>query len=181
MITTIKSRNVWTMCILLAMYFIIAPYISRQMLFDILNGLSIASAIGVIIAFYPSVSKRLGTWRWFMLNNLDGAHYFAAALCGVEFYVIMRHGYNAIWRLVIDINDPYQNSLTVGFMIWFITVINYVFIMAIDLEKGHIPTRNWWWVGVTSIAGLSLGCLILSVLEPYPPHWLTVLFNHLVW
>lgn len=181
MITTIKSRNVWVMCLLLGSFFVVAHYVSRQILFDLMNGLSIASAIGVIVAFYPSVSKRLGTWRWFMRNDLSGAHYFAAALCGVEFYVIMRHGYNAIWRLVVDNVDPYQNSLTVAFMIWFITVINYVFLMAIDLEAGHVPTRNWWWVGITTIAGLSLGCATLSFMEPRPPQWLVVLFNHLVW
>src|SRR5215218_6644951 len=162
MITTIKSRNVWVMVILLGLFCVVAPYVPRQILFDLMNGLSIASAIAVIVAFYPSVAKRLGSWRWFMRNDLSGAHYFAAALCGVELNIIMRHGYNTIWRLTVEVVDTYQNSLVVAFMIWFITVINYVFIMAIDLEEGHVPTRNWWWAGITALTGLSMGFAILS-------------------
>lgn len=178
--TTVNSKNVWTMIVLWGGFWIIAPYVQRQMLFDVLNALSIVAACGVIIVFYFSVASKLGSWRWFMFNNLSAPHMFVAALCGTMVYVIMRHTYNMLWRIVVDVNDGYQNSLVVGFMIWFITTISYSFIVSLDLEEGHVPSRNWRLVGIIFVIGASLAGSIVAFLEPGPPAWLRALFDALI-
>lgn len=178
--TTVNSRNLWIMVILWGGYWSFAPYVPRHILFDILNALSIAACLGVIVVFYPSVAMKVGSWRWFMFNNLSSAHYFVGALCGTMLYVIMRHTYNMLWRILVDVQDPYQNSLVVGFMIWFITTIAYAFVISLDLEEGHVPARNWRLVGVIFVAGASMAGLIISWLEPAPPLWLRALFDKLI-
>lgn len=178
--TTASSKNLWTMLVLWGGFWIIAPYVQRQILFDVLNALSIAACLGVIIVFYPSVAAKLGSWRWFMFNNLNAPHMFVAALCGTMVYVIMRHTYNMLWRIIINVHDPYQNSLVVGFMIWFITTIAYSFIVSLDLEEGHVPSRNWRLIGIIFVVGASMAGLIVSYLEPGPPEWLRALFDTLI-
>lgn len=177
---TASSKNVWAMLILWGGYWVVAPYIPRQILFDTLNALSIVACSGVILVFYPSVALKLNSWRWPMFNNLSGAHYFVGALCGTMLYVIMRHTYNMLWRILIDVHDPYQNSLVVGFMIWFITTIAYSFIISLDLEEGHVPARNWRLVGVIFVVGASMAGIIIAWLEPGPPAWLRALFATMI-
>lgn len=171
---TIKSTNMWVSLMMLGGFWLIAPFIRHEVLFDLLNGLCISACIGVILVYYPSVAHRLGTWRWFMLNRLSGPHYFILALTGTMIYIIFRCAWNWVWRLVCEVDD-FQNSIWVAFSIWYMTVVACTFLLARGLDEGNIPTENWWWVGMTVGIGLAIGFTVMAFVEPDAPVWLASL------
>lgn len=168
---TVKSVNMWISVMVLMGFWLIAPFIKRDILFDLLNGLCISACMGVILVYYPSVAHRLGTWRWFMLNRLSGPHYFVLCLTGTMIHIIYRCAWNWVWRLLCDV-DSFQSSLWVAFNIWFMIVIATTFLLARGLDEGNIPTENWWWVGMVTGAGLALAFTIMAFIEPNAPAWL---------
>lgn len=169
--TTLKSVNVRLTIILLGSFWLIAPFMARDVLFDAVNGLCIAACTGVILIYYPSVANRFGTWRWFMLNRLSGPHYFILALTGIMGHIIFRCAWNWVWRLLCQVDDI-QNSLWVAFNIWFATIMAGMFMVARDLEEGHIPQENWWWIGMATAVGLAMAFTTVSFMEPDAPSWL---------
>lgn len=171
MITTIRSTNLWVMTLVLGSFWLFAPFMNRAILFDLMNGLCISACTGVILIYYPSVAKRLGSWRWFMFNRLSGPHYFVLAMTGTMLYTIYRCAWNWVWRLICPIDD-FQNSLALAFSLWFMTFVACTFLLARDIDEGHIPTANWWWVGMCTGVGLAMAFTVMAFVEPDAPRWL---------
>ena len=163
--TIVKSKNLWALVGLSALFWGIAPWFPRPYVFDVVNALSIAGAIGVIVMYYPSVAKTTGSWAWVFYNNLTGAHYFIIGLLGFVSYILARHLYNAIWRW-LGKPDWMQDSLIVAFMVYGTAVIATMHLLSRDMHEGKIPNDNWRWVGIFTALGVALGGIFIAFLDP---------------
>jgi hypothetical protein len=163
----LKSKNFWVVVALSAMFWLIAPHYNRSYVFDVVNALSIAGCIGVVVMYYPSVAKKLGTWWWVFRNDLSGVHYFIIGVMGLLIYVAARHTYNVVWRW----NDKPAwmiDHLWVAFMIWWTFMIAIMALLSRDMEEGMIPKENWRWIGIFVTFGLALAGLFITVFDPSP-------------
>jgi hypothetical protein len=163
----LKSKNLWVVVALTAVFFLIAPFYPRSYVFDVVNALSIAACIGVLVMYYPSVSKKLGTWLWIFRNDLSGVHYFIIAVMGLLLYVTVRHVYNVTWRW-LGKPEWMIDHLFVAFMIWWTFMIAVMALLSRDMEEGIIPKENWRWIGIFVTLGIALAGLFIIVFDPSP-------------
>jgi hypothetical protein len=167
MMIILKSKNFWIVVGLSLVYWLFAPVMSRSYVFDIANAFSIAGAIGVIVMYYPSVAKKLGTWLWIFKNDLEGVHYFIIGVMGLLFYTASRHVYNLTWRWMGK-PEWMIDHLFVGYMIWFVAMVCLMHLLSRDMERGEIPRENWRWVGIFVTLGIALAGLFITVMDPSP-------------
>jgi hypothetical protein len=149
-------------------FWCIAPFVPTHWLFDIVNSASIAGAIGVIVMYYSSVAKKLGSWLWPFYNYLSGPHYFILGVCGFCTYILARHTYNSYWRWVGK-PDWMQDHIIVAFMVFFAFCVSCVHLLSRDMKEGEIPSENWRWIGITLAAAIFLALTAIEFLDPAGP------------
>jgi hypothetical protein len=165
MMTILKSKNFWLAVAFSTAYWMIAPHVQKAYLFDVLNAFSIAGAIGVIVMYYPSVAKKLGTWLWIFKNNLAGVHYFIIGVMLLLLYIATRHLWNTVWRW-LDKPPWMQDHLFTGFLIFCTILVCVMHFLVRDMEEGQIPRENWRWVGVFLAIGIAIASLFIIVFDP---------------
>jgi hypothetical protein len=165
MVNPLKSKNLWIAIAAFALYWIVAPIIPRNYVFDFANAFSVAASIGVLVMYYPSVARAEGTWLWPFKNNLSGSHYFVLGVIGIMSVTAVRHTWNTFWRWNAK-PDWMIDSLWVGFFIWITICIAVMHMTARGMESGEIPRENWRYVGLTVALGVAVTLLYILYLEP---------------
>lgn len=163
----LKSRNLWTVVVLTALFFLIAPLFPRSYVFDVSNSFSVAGVIGVIVMYYASIARKTGSWLWVFRNDLSGVHYFVIGIMGLMSYVAIRHTYNSIWRW-LGKPEWMADHLFVSYLIFGTFIIAVMHLLSRDLEEGQIPKENWRWVGIWTAVGIALAGLSVTFLDPSP-------------
>jgi len=142
-----------------AAFWPIAWVLPRHNLFDLVNALTVAVAIGVLVAYAPAVRRSL------MRNDLSGSHYLVLGIACTWAATSVRHVWNWAWRYM-DKPDAMIDNPIVAFLIWVMFTGGALHLTARDAIDGHIPSRNWVWLGVVVAVALACAMLVALLLEP---------------
>jgi hypothetical protein len=145
-----------------ALGFLPLVVLPRQFMFDIVNALTVAVGVGVLIAYLPGICRSLQELRW------DGTHYLVLGIFVTWSATALRHLWNWIWRFLGKPAEMIDHPI-VAFLVWMTFMGGVLHMTARGALDGEIPRENWIRLGVVIAAGIVTGLLVIVFLEPASP------------
>jgi hypothetical protein len=150
----LRNRNIWIAFFVWGLYWTFAPFMDRADLFDLVNGLSVALGIGVIIAYCP------GGWRSLKLkaDDMTSGHYLVLGVITVCSAFTVHRVWQWVWRWY---GEPkwMSSHLMVGWFLWIIASGYVVHITSVGAIDGRIPASNWVRLAGWVVIGLTIGLI----------------------
>lgn len=142
-----------------AVLFAVGVAVPRDLLFDLLNPVSVALAVGTLIAFWPGIKGLLTRPREEISERGGLLVYFVTLL---SLYVVLRHSYNWRWRYLGE-PDDFMDTLFVAFTIYITILANIGALAAEGTVDGRIPPERQRLIGLIVAGGLSLGAVVFTI------------------
>jgi hypothetical protein len=158
MMRLLRSRRFWV-GLTATIGFLPLIFMPRNYLFDLVNALTVAAGVGVLIAYFPGICKSMREERW------DGNHYLVMGIFVTWLATAMRHLWNWIWRFIGKPPEMIDHQI-VAFLVWMYFLGGIMHLSAKGALDGEIPKATWIRMGITVAAGVALGLLVILFLEP---------------
>lgn len=153
-------RHSWLprfLIVCLVVFCAVGPFLPRQLLFDLLNPISVAIWVGALLAYRAGLRDALRGRA-----ELTGGHLLVVALNGVGIYVVFRHSLNWIWR---ELGEPswIQNSFAIALLIFVVSLAGVLALGAEEVIGGRVPPPLWRRIGIIVAAALSVGWAVFAL------------------
>ncbi len=154
----IRSRH-FLIGVALVLAFVPLTYLPPIYLFDLVNALTVAVGIGVLVAYGPGIFKSFQQPRW------DGSHYLVLGITATWTATAGRHLWNWAWRFMGKPPDMIDHWM-VAFMVWLAFMGGVLHLTAKGAIGGEIPRENWIRLGVVVACGLATAFIVMVFFEP---------------
>ena len=155
----LSSRLAWAGFIACALFWIIAPFVPRDLLYAVINSVAVSLGIGILVAYIPGVSKTLRARP----NELSMGHILVVGVVATWTALAIRTSWSWVWRYY-DKPADMIDSLVLAFS-GFLTILGGILhLSARDAINGQVPARTWRWVGVLTAGGIMAGSLAFAFL-----------------
>jgi hypothetical protein len=154
----LRSRRFWV-GLTATIGFLPLVFMPRNYLFDLVNGLTVAVGVGVMIAYFPGICKSMREPKW------DGTHYLVMGIFITWLATATRHLWNWVWRYIGKPPEMIDHQF-VAFLVWMYFLGGVMHMSAKGALDGEIPRSTWIRMGIAVAAGVGLGLLVILFLEP---------------
>jgi hypothetical protein len=159
--SVLRSRRFW-ICLGAVISFLPLISLPPNYLFDVVNALTVAVGVGVLIAYFPGICKSLREPKW------DGTHYLVMGIFVTWIATAVRHLWNWVWRFLGKPPDMIEHPF-VAFLVWATFMGGIMHMTAKGALDGEIPRENWIRLGIVVAFGVMMGLLVIIFLEPSYP------------
>jgi hypothetical protein len=132
----------------LASFWCFAPFVPRDELFNVLNGLAMAFIVGILISWVPAMVT-IASRSW---NKWTGGHYLVAGVYLFIAFFSIQMGAAIYWRITDDISI--FDTLPLAWSRWGTLAGLFICMTSTNIVEGRIPVQNWARAGQWTAAGL---------------------------
>jgi hypothetical protein len=153
------KRPFWVVTIIATLSFLPLLLLEGQHAFDLLDWLTVAVGIGIIIGYLPSLIRARQLTQW------EPGHIFVIGIFSVQVAQVSRHFWQWIWRY-FGKPDWMLDHWFLLVTIWLFFIGGVMHLIVSDVVEGKIPRENWVRVGIAVAVGLGAFGIIIFILEP---------------
>lgn len=144
-----------------ALFWVVAPYVPRLYLFDLLNALAIGVWIGVAVAYLPGIKAAFER----PFRELSSPQLLLLGIGISAVSIVGRTVWNWYWRYLGKPDDVIDH-LGVAFFIYTVMIAGLCHLFAKDEPiKGEFPRRAWLRIGISVAVALAIGLLFVVFFE----------------
>jgi hypothetical protein len=139
----------------IVLFWIIAPFVPRMHLFDLINALSFVLGLFVLYAYWPGVVEAYAS-----RDELKRSHYLILGIVATWCAMIARTVWLWTWRFMEE-PEGGLDHIGVAFIAYLIVVGGTLHLIAPKVLEGEVPRSSWATLTKGAIIGVTLGLVII--------------------
>ncbi len=164
--TAIKMYSNRTILTAIAVWLLFIPLsllVPRIYLFELVNALAVATAFGVVVAYFRGIMAVLATPQ----KEMAGGHYLILGIVVAWFAAGLEYGWRYAWRVAGE-PDWMIDHPALAFLIYMSATAAALHLTAKDAIGGVVPKRNWLKLSAAVALALMFALITIIMFGPDP-------------